>query len=98
MRFASGLKFQFTFLIKRVDFSKVYCSFCRLFFCKHLLGEKAVMAKIIDNEQGRRIIKMSVDDVISVVREYQRIVKNHKTYDVIRENLSQTCIYLPEEV
>lgn len=56
------------------------------------------MAKIIDNEQGRRIIKMSVDDVISVVREYQRIVKNNKSYDVIRENLSQAFIYLPEEV
>jgi len=56
------------------------------------------MAKIIENEQGRRIIKMSVDDIISVVREYQRIVKNPKTYEAMRFILSQACMYLPEEM
>ena len=34
------------------------------------------MARIIENEAGkRRLIRMSTDDVISVVREYQRVVK-----------------------
>ena len=57
-----------------------------------------LMAKIIENEQGRRMVKMSVDDIISVVREYQRIVKNPKTYEAMRFILSQACMYLPEEM
>lgn len=56
------------------------------------------MAKIIENELGRRIVRMSVDDIISVVREYQRIVKNPKTYEGVRMILSQACMYLPEDL
>jgi len=56
------------------------------------------MAKIIENETGRRMVRMSVDDIISVVREYQRIVKNPRTYDGIRYILSQASMYLPEEM
>lgn len=56
------------------------------------------MARIVENKVGRRIIKMSVDDIISVVREYQRIVKLPESYEEIRELLEQACIYLPEEV
>lgn len=56
------------------------------------------MAKIIENEVGRRMVKMSVDDIISVVREYQRIVKNPRTYEGMRMILSQACMYLPEEL
>ncbi len=56
------------------------------------------MAKIIENRQGRRMVKMSVDDIISVVREYQRVIKNPKTYEGIRMILSQASIYLPEEI
>lgn len=56
------------------------------------------MAQIIDNGQGRRMIKMSVDDVLSIVREYQRIVQTPKTYDGIRTLLSQSLMYLPEDV
>lgn len=56
------------------------------------------MARIIENEVGRRIVKMSVDDILSVVREYQRMVQNPKTYEGIRMILSQAIMYLPEEV
>lgn len=56
------------------------------------------MARIIENEQGRRMVKMSVDDIISVVREYQRVVKNPKTYEGIRMILSSACVYLPEDI
>lgn len=56
------------------------------------------MAKIIENEQGRRMVKMSVNDIISVVREYQRIVKSPKTYEGIRMLLNQASIYLPEDI
>ena len=51
------------------------------------------MARIIENEKGRRIVKMSVDDIISVVREYQRVVQNPKTYEGIRMILNQACMY-----
>lgn len=56
------------------------------------------MARIIENEKGRRMVRMSVDDIISVVREYQRMVKNPKTYEGIRMILSQASMYLPEEI
>ena len=56
------------------------------------------MAKIIENKKGRRMVKMSVDDIISVVREYQRIVQNPKTYEGIRMILARATMYLPEEV
>lgn len=56
------------------------------------------MAKIIENERGRRMVKMSVDDIVSVVREYQRVVKNPKSYESIRMVLGQASIYLPEEL
>lgn len=61
-------------------------------------GEQSFMVRIIENEQGRRIVKMSINDIISVVREYQRIVKNPKTYEGIRMILSNATMYLPEEV
>lgn len=56
------------------------------------------MAKIIENKKGRRMVKMSVDDIMSVVREYQRVVQNPKTHEGIRMILSQACMYLPEDV
>lgn len=71
------------------------------FFILHGLrhGQRGkIMAKIIENEQGRRMVKMSVDDIISVVREYQRIVKNPRTYEGIRLVLNQASIYLPEDI
>lgn len=56
------------------------------------------MARIIENENGRRMIKMSVDDIISVVREYQRLIGCPKAYEAIRVILSQVCMYLPEDI
>jgi len=56
------------------------------------------MAKIIENKVGRRTIRLSVDDVISTVREYQRIVRNPKTYEGIRILLKDSSIYLPEDI
>ncbi len=56
------------------------------------------MAKIMENEVGRRIVRLSVDDIISTVREYQRIVRNPKTYEGIRILLKDSPIYLPEDL
>lgn len=55
------------------------------------------MAKIIENESGRRLIKLSADDVISLVREYQTISQNVSDYENIRKILSKNCLYLPED-
>lgn len=57
------------------------------------------MARIIENENGvRRIIKMSTEDVLAVVKEYQRIVPRFSNIDIARDYLSDTVIYIPEDV
>lgn len=57
------------------------------------------MARIIENSTGsRRMIKMSVDDVISVIKDYQRIVPRFSSYEDARSYLSDTVIFIPEDV
>ena len=56
------------------------------------------MAKIIDSNFQRRIIQMTTDDIMSVVREYQRIVPRGCSYDEVRNCLNDTIIYIPEDV
>lgn len=57
------------------------------------------MARIIDNlTSPRRIIKMSTDDIISVVKDYQRIVPRFCTEQEARNYLSDTIIFIPEEI
>lgn len=56
------------------------------------------MAKIIENLSGRNTIRLSVDDVINVVREYQNITVNSTSYEEIRVKLNKTEIYLPEDL
>ena len=57
------------------------------------------MARIIENESGkRRLIKMNSDDIISIVREYQRYVKYRSSYDEIRNQLQDCVIYVPEDI
>lgn len=57
------------------------------------------MARIIESESGvRRIIKMSVEDVISVVKDYQRIVPRFSSEVEARNYLSDTVIFIPEDV
>lgn len=57
------------------------------------------MARIIENENStRRIIKLSTDDIISVVQDYQRIVPRASNISDIRAFLEDTVVYLPEEV
>ena len=56
------------------------------------------MARIIENKRGRRIIRVSTDDVISIVREYQNTILNTRDYKTIREKLNAKEIYLPEDV
>ena len=57
------------------------------------------MARIIENKMSkRRNILMSVDDVISIVREYQRITKNADCYQNVRELLAVSPIFIPENL
>lgn len=57
------------------------------------------MAKIIENPSGRRMIKLSTDDIFMVVSLFQQKC-NAKTYtqQEAREVLSLERFYLPEEV
>ena len=54
------------------------------------------MARIIEGE--RRIIKMSVDDILNIVREYQQITHKSCCYEHTRELLSNANIYIPEDI
>lgn len=54
------------------------------------------MAQIMEGK--RRLIKMSVDDVLNIVREYQQITKNSCCYEHTRELLSKQAIYVPEDM
>ena len=56
------------------------------------------MARIIEKENKRRIIKMSTDDIISIVQEYQRTVPRRADIDEVRSYLSDRVIYIPEDV
>lgn len=55
------------------------------------------MARIIESGE-RRIIKMSVNDILSIVQDYQRIVPRFSTVEAARNYLSDTVIYIPEDV
>jgi len=57
------------------------------------------MARIIENETGaRRIIRMSVDDILSIVKDYQAIVPRFSTETDARNYLADTIIFVPEDV
>ena len=57
------------------------------------------MARIIETQVGcRRIIKLSVDDIISIVRDYQTIVPRNSNSEDVRNFLSDKIIFIPEEI
>lgn len=57
------------------------------------------MARIIETEDGkRRIIKLSTNDIISVVQEYQRIVFRNSDFHETRNLLDDKVIYIPEDL
>ena len=56
------------------------------------------MAKILENLNGRRNVRLTVDDIIFIVREYQAITANSYTYNEIRDKLKKIELYLPEDL
>ena len=66
-------------------------------YAKYLIG-RGLHIGILENDFGRRNIKVSTDDIISIVREYQRLVGVGKDYDEIRNILDQNNIFLVEDL
>ena len=57
------------------------------------------MARIIENEEStRRIIKLSADDILSVVADYQRIVPRFSNSENARMYLQDRVIFIPEDI
>jgi hypothetical protein len=56
------------------------------------------MAQIIDNSTGRRMIKLSTDDILMIVSLYQQKCNcRNFTYDEVRKALNTGQFYLPED-
>ncbi len=53
------------------------------------------MARIIEGQ--RRIIQLSVEDILNIVREYQRLTYKSCCYEHTREILKRNQLYLPED-
>lgn len=53
------------------------------------------MARIIEGK--RRIIQMSADDIINIVREYQTVTRGACCYQHTRELLEKSKFYIPED-
>ena len=87
----SDFLFETIFLNQISDLSKVFVLVFRITFWKG----SVVMARIIEGK--RRIIKMSTDDVLSIVREYQQITHNACCYEHIRELQDNSEFFIPEE-
>ena len=88
--FKKKVKLKRLFLNHISDFTKVFL------FLNRYKTWRFKMARII--EGGRRIIKMSVDDILSVVQDYQRIVPRFSTTEDARDYLSDTVVYIPEDI
>lgn len=56
------------------------------------------MAKIIENKYGRRTIRLSTNDIINIVREYQNITINSICYEDILNRLKKIDIFIPEDI
>ncbi|MEI7473543.1 MAG: hypothetical protein WCK67_02085 [bacterium] len=57
------------------------------------------MARIIDNPNGRRAIRLTTDDILMIVTMYQqRCNCKEYTYDEVRDALAKSCFYLPEDM
>lgn len=54
------------------------------------------MAKIIEGK--RRIIRLSTEDVLNIIREYQQITRKSCCYEHTRELLGKNPLFIPEEV
>lgn len=56
------------------------------------------MATIVENIHGRRSIRVSTDDIISIIKEYQTVACESGSYREIREKLDKKDLYIPEDL
>ena len=56
------------------------------------------MAEILENQNGRRNIRLNTEDIISIVREYQNKTVGSYTYNEIREKIKDLTIIIPEDI
>lgn len=56
------------------------------------------MARIIENDFGRRNIIVNTNDIISIVQEYQRVVGKERDYEKIRKILDKNYIFITEDL
>jgi hypothetical protein len=58
------------------------------------------MARIIENHEGRRMIRLTPDDVLTIVSLYQQQLygMEHRDYEGIRSRLRDGYYYLPEDI
>ncbi|MBY0405983.1 MAG: hypothetical protein K2X66_18920 [Cyanobacteria bacterium] len=59
------------------------------------------MAKIIENNTGRRLIRLTPEDILSVVSLYQQHQSQESSnlsYQDLKLKLTENPMYLPEEV
>ena len=87
-------KTEITFLMYKPYFSKVSGNYVVYI---HVQGGHN-MARILESSLKRRTIALSSDDIISVVREYQRITKGNSDINEIRDALENNLICVPEDV
>lgn len=63
-----------------------------------LIRKGEYMARIIEEQKGcRRLIKLTTDDILSVVQDYQRIVPRGAEYNEIRNSLDDFALFLAED-
>jgi len=56
------------------------------------------MATIIENNTKRRTIKLSAEDVISIIQQYQTVTRGHTEAPVVRDIIKNSSFYVPEDV
>ena len=55
------------------------------------------MAVILENKKGRRLIRLNTDDVLNIVREYQKLSQGACCYEHLREKLDNFNLFIPED-
>lgn len=57
------------------------------------------MAIIIENKYiKRRTIKLNVEDVISIVKQYQTVTRGYSEAPIVRDLVSNSSFYIPEDI
>jgi len=57
------------------------------------------MARIIEKEgTARRIIKLSADDIVNIIQQYQTVTKGYTNTYIVRDLLKNCPFYVPEEI